>query len=67
MIFSTNISVTVEVYRKQYTITFKTPKGMQKWMNESKHPEYYGGKREFLRLSTTRDAEYFHIESCVKH
>lgn len=67
MIFSTNISVTVEVYRKQYTITFRSGAGLDRWKLEANNPQFYGGKKAFVELTTTRDAHLFDIKSCVKH
>jgi len=63
---STTIQATATVYRKTYTITFKSTEGFNKWVRESRNPEFYGGKKAFIDLTTTRDAEWFGITGCVK-
>lgn len=67
MIRSTTILVTVEVYRKQYTISFSSGAGLDRWKHEAKNPQFYGGKKSFIELTTTRDAHLFDIKGCVKH
>ena len=66
MNIQTNIQAQVTVYRKTYTITFDNVEGLKKWELEANWPEAYGGRFDFVRLTTTRDAHLFGIVSCTK-
>jgi len=66
MKISTNIQAQVNVYSKTYTITFEDAIGLIAWQNESKHAVAYGGKFDFVKQTTTRDAHIYGILSCTK-
>jgi hypothetical protein len=60
------IQAQVTVYNKTYTISFDNAKGLDLWTKEAGFPEAYGGRKSFVELTTTRDAEFFGIIDCVK-
>ena len=66
MNITTNIQAQVNVSRKTYTITFEDATGLIAWQNESNHAQAYGGKFDFVKLTTTRDAHIYGILSCTK-
>jgi len=60
------IQAKVTIYNKVYTITFETGAGLDNWVKESRYPEAYGGRKAFVELTTTRDAQLFGIVDCTK-
>ena len=67
MFFPTKtIQAQVTIYNKVYTVTFENGAGLDKWVNESRNAEYYGGRKAFVELTTTRDARLFGIVDCTK-
>lgn len=61
-----NIQATFCAYGKDYTVTFYTAQGLERFAKESQQYEAYGTKMDFIRLATTRDAKWFDIRDCKK-